>query len=94
MPQPFCAMILLLPMGSSSAPFKNMDVSLAFIVTLLIRVNPLHRANFMCSVRGMKIQLGKHNTSYMLQLDTKNMCCHIVITSLEVGEKVVGVKRS
>lgn len=30
MPQPFCAMILLLPMGSSSAPFKNMDVSTCF----------------------------------------------------------------
>lgn len=71
-----------------------MDVTPAFTVTLLVRMNPFHGQNFTCSVSGMKIQVQKCNTSYMLQLDTENMCCHIVMTSFEVGEKVVRVKRS
>lgn len=50
----------------------------------------------MCSASGKKIQVQKHNTSYryMLQLEKENVCYHIVMTSFEVGEKIVGVKRS
>lgn len=84
------------PQDAILLAFKNRGATPTFIVTLLVRVNPLHRQNFTCSVSGMKTQVQKRNTSYRhtLQLDTENMCCHIVTTSFEVGEKVVGVKRS
>lgn len=73
-----------------------MDGSPISIFILLVRMKSLHRDNFLCSASGKKIQVQKHNTSYryMLQLEKENVCYHIVMTSFEVGEKVVGVKRS
>lgn len=100
MSQPFCAMTLLSPTGCNFCCFWEHGCITCFHGNTTCQDEHVGTLGLFTEktscVSGMKILVQKHNTSYryMLQLDTENMCCHIVMTSFEVGEKVVGVKRS